>query len=103
MTSERDRLVDSDTGRWEVLTETSRYELDLDRRTGRRSPGAGLPSGEEGYVLNALPHDEQEWDLLDIVLCEVGLSMLLVSASPSTLRPTTRASTPVRAIRALDR
>jgi len=99
--SSDDRLTNDDCGRWEVVTETSTYELDLDRMVGRRFPGRGVTSLPLGTFISALHHDGEEWEILDIVLCEIGHVMMLATLDASGRHSTNRLSTMVRAIRAM--
>ena len=78
-------------GRWAVTTESSAYELDYDRMTVTRVPGAGMP----GVPGAALRRDAEAVPLLDAAPVQVGQPMsLLVDVRGDGVR-TLRRSTPV--------
>lgn len=58
-----DELTDASTGVWDVLTETSRWILDLDAGTAQRLPGPIAPT---------LAGDEERRRLRTIEACKVG-------------------------------
>ena len=101
--SSDDRLTDSDNGVWEVVTETSTYELDLDRKVGRRFPGRGVTSLAPDAFISALEHDGEEWEIVTILQCAIGAPMFLVATGidHKGTYETTRRSTMVLAIKAL--
>jgi hypothetical protein len=99
-------LTDGHTGRWQVTTETSIYLLDLDRRTMLRVPGAGIGVQRDptrGHIpVTALPADHRVVRLQQLLRCEVGLSMYLLTEPWPDGTVMVRGTTPVRDIRSLD-
>lgn len=59
-------------GRWEVVTEASRYELDLDREMLRRVRGTVKPGPEVAFPAKLRDHDRGWIRLLRIIQLEVG-------------------------------
>lgn len=60
-------------GRWEVITEASKYHLDLDRELLRRIRGTVKPANPEvGFPTKLRDHDRGWVRLLRIVRLEVG-------------------------------
>lgn len=59
-------------GRWEVVTEASRYLLDLDRELLRRFRGSVKPSRDVAFPAKLRDHDRGWVRLLRIVQLEVG-------------------------------
>lgn len=94
-TEERERLTDSDTGRWLMSTETSRYVIDLDARTITRSPG----DGEDALDLR---RDDEVVPLLRLNSCERGASAVLLLDVRGDGVATLRMTTPVRRITRAD-
>lgn len=77
-----------------VITESSSYQLDLDTRVGVRIPGRG--DGKRPAVLRK---DGENWELLEVISCEVGTPMrLLVKGLADAGIPTIRTTTPVKTI-----
>ncbi|GAA2056718.1 hypothetical protein [Leifsonia soli] len=60
------------SGRWEVVTEASRYHLDLDLELLRRVRGTVKPSAEVAFPSKLRDHDRGWIRLLRIVQLEVG-------------------------------
>ena len=60
-------------GRWEVVTEASRYQLDLDREMLRRVRGTVKPGPEVAFPAKLRDHDRGWVRLLRIVHLEVGM------------------------------
>ena len=98
-------LLDDDTGRWQVTTQTSIYLLDLDHRTMTRFPGAagdqGIdPDSRAVYPVNSLEGDGQPHSLWRLVQCRVGERMYLYTeVNAAYVAPIS--TTPVREIRLL--
>lgn len=90
------------SGRWEVLTETSRYVLDLDSGTAQRFPGAryGIAPGAGPDVAD-LRGDGLSIPLLEVRRAVVGESMILLLQLRDDDVVTVRTTTLVRSIRAL--
>ena len=67
-------------GRWLLRTETSSYELDLDARTVRRTPGAGAgPTVDLPAPLVAdLRRDNDVVPLIALDRCKVGVPVVMV-------------------------
>src|SRR4051794_18878026 len=61
------------SGRWEVITEASRYHLDLDRELLRRFRGTMKPSAEVAFPAKLRDHDRGWVRLLRIVQLELGV------------------------------
>lgn len=101
--SSDNRLTDEDHGVWEVVTETSTYELDLDRKVGRRFPGRGVTSLAPELFISALEHDGEDWEIVTILQCAIGEPMFLIATGidHTGAHETTRRSTMVLAIKAL--
>ena len=101
--SSDNRLTDSDNGVWEVVTETSTYELDLDRKVGRRFPGRGVTSLAPELFISALEHDGEEWEIVTLLQCAIGEPMHIVAIGidHEGMHETARRSTMVRAIKSL--
>lgn len=59
-------------GRWEVVTEASRYHLDLDRELLRRFRGTVKPGPEVAFPAKLRDHDRGWVRLLRVVRLEVG-------------------------------
>ena len=100
-------LTDAHTGRWQVTTEASIYLLDLDRRTMLRVPGAGAGVQRDptrGHIpVTALPADHRVVRLQQLLRCELGLSMYLLTEPWPDGSVMVRGTTPVREIRRLNR
>jgi hypothetical protein len=96
----RQQLTDHDHGRWQVTTETSVYLLDLDQRWLLRIPGAGPHAESQATPVSTLRHDHQPMPLLQILRCEVGHRMWLLSEPEPDGTIGWRASTRVLNIRA---
>ncbi|WP_431220151.1 hypothetical protein [Leifsonia xyli] len=60
------------SGRWEIVTEASRYHLDLDRELLRRVRGTVKPSDDVAFPSKLRDHDRGWIRLLRIVHLEVG-------------------------------
>ncbi len=87
------------TGRWEVLTEASRYVLDLDRCCVSRH-NLDVADLAPGAVHSMLRRDTEELTLLAVVECLVGRPMmLLLSVEPHGRIGTARLTTDVRSCR----
>lgn len=98
-------LTDQHTGRWQITTEASIYLLDLDQRTLLRVPGAGTgvqraPDGGRVAVAN-LPSDHQVVPLQQLLHCQVGHSMYLLTEPWPDGSVMVRGTTPVCEIRRL--
>ena len=90
-------------GRWEAITETSRYVLDLDAGTARRIPGEGL-GGVPGLiapVVTDLRGDCGPVPLIEVAQAVVGASMVLLLQLRDDDVVTVRVTSVVRAIRPL--
>lgn len=59
-------------GRWEVITEASRYQLDLDRELLRRIRGTVKPGPDVAFPAKLRDHDRGWVRLLRIIQLEVG-------------------------------
>lgn len=59
-------------GRWEVVTEASRYLLDLDREMLRRFRGTEKPGPEVAFPAKLRDHDREWVRLLRIIQLELG-------------------------------
>lgn len=89
-------------GRWQVVTETSLYVLDLDAKTAIRVPDAGSGSVDDVAVLvAALQRDYEAVGLLDLITARVGERLLLLLDVRGDGVPTRRLGTIVRAVRRL--
>lgn len=98
-------LTDADSGRWQITTEASIYILDLDQRTMLRVPGAGLgvqrdPAGGPVKV-TSLAADHQVVPLYQVVHCQTGESMYLLTEPWPDGSVMVRGTTVVREIRRL--
>ena len=91
-------------GRWEVITQTSRYVLDLDSGTAQRTPGEGLSitPGDLGPDMANLRGDGLPVPLLEVIRAVVGDSMILLLQLRDDDVVTVRTTTLVRSMRALD-
>lgn len=94
------QLNDNSGGRWHVVTETSRYVVDLDERTLTRLPGSasGAAPGRAPVELADLRGDHTEIQLLTLVQCQLHRSMVLLIEADDTDGPRFRLTTMVRAI-----
>jgi len=90
-------------GRWEVITQTSRYVLDLDSGTAQRIPCEGLGSkgGDSGPDVADLRGDCLPVPLIEVAQAVVGDSMILLLQLGDDDVVTCRTTTIVRAIRPL--
>ena len=83
-----DSLQDEEKGTYVVTTESStRYWLDLYRRTLRRAPS---------FELDALRRDGKDLDLVELLDCRVGHPLkVLINLNLPGVWLTTRESTPI--------
>jgi hypothetical protein len=91
------------TGRWEVVTETSIYLLDLDDQRVTRVPdaGAGPPPGFHAVPIAALRCDHEPVPLLALISCAVGHPMRMIIDVRRDGIGTLRTTTIVRRLRQL--
>lgn len=91
------------SGRFEVITEASRYHLDLDRELLRRIRGTVKPSPEVAFPAKLRDHDRGWVRLLRIVRLEVGKPAVfdIESLGGPDVAYTRRSTTWVVAIRQL--
>lgn len=100
-----DELLDEDTGRCQITTQTSLYVLDLDHRTTTRFPGAagdqGIgPQARTASPVNILEDDRQPQPIWLLLQCQVGERMYLYT-NVDAANIAFRGTTPVREIRRL--
>jgi hypothetical protein len=95
------RLTDDQTGIWMVITETSRYYLDLGARRLMRVPGQPHFTEEGDLVLLAHLERDHEWvPLVEVVDCEVGWPLVVLTEPRGDGSVVYRQSTLVQAIHA---
>lgn len=98
-------LTDGDTGRWQITTEASIYLLDLDTRTMLRVPGAGTGLQHDptrgSIKVTTLAADHRAVPLHQILHCQVGQSMYLLTEPHPDGSVMVRGTTPVQEIRHL--
>ena len=100
-----DELHDHDTGRWQIITRTSIYLLDLDHRHVTRIPGTADEHGLDKrtgivYVVRGFAVDRRAQPLVELVVCRRGEPLgLYLGAGADLTVPLT--STPIREIRRL--
>ena len=97
-------IEDTDTGLWQITTETSVYLIDLDHRRFRRIPGAaaGTHRTDDAVLVEVrdLPGDFGWLPLLELLMCRLGEPLLALEGTPDT-ETTWRQSTLVQNIRLL--
>lgn len=96
-------LDDSASGKWEVVTWSSTYLLDLDARTITRAPdsGTGDPTGGGPVGHTRMRQDHLPVPLVRIERCQSGQPMVLTVDVRGDGVLTRRWSTPVASIRPL--
>jgi hypothetical protein len=105
-----ERLDDSDTGGWEVFTETSTYLVDLEKGRMIRYPGAAAdPHVADGGVIvgvNDLVDDTAWVPLILLAQCQVGASLIAFTGTGDEQAGESdgiwRTSTLITAIRRVD-
>jgi len=90
-------------GRWEVVTEASRYQLDLDREMLRRVRGTVKPGPGVAFPSKLRDHDRGWVRLLRIVQLELGMPALfdIESLGGPEVAFTRRSTTYVMSVRQL--